>query len=130
VFVHLRGDPLGAGKRLNAVENAARSDLIWDDEARGLCVRAYPDGSHSFIFLYRINGRQRFIRLGRSPGLSLKAARTMARQFCRIVDEGRDPVIDERDRRWMTSFDKFLRHIAEHVSTLPSRSNNPGKTGQ
>ena len=53
----------------------------------------------------------------------------MARQFRRIVDEGRDPVIDERDRRWMTSFDKFFRHIAEHVSALPSRSNNPGKTG-
>jgi hypothetical protein len=45
------------------VESTARSDLIWDDEAPGLCVRVYPDGSNSFIFLYRINGRQRFIRL-------------------------------------------------------------------
>jgi Arm DNA-binding domain len=104
------------------VENAARSDLIWDNEARGLCVRVYPDGSNSFIFLYRINGHQRFVRLGSSPGLSLKTARTMATQLRRIVDEGREPVIDERDRRWMTSFDKFVRHIAEHVSTLESRS--------
>ena len=112
------------------MENATRSDLIWDDEARGLCVRLDPDGSNSFVFLYRINGRQRFIRLGCSPGLSLKAARTMARQLRRIVDEGREPVIDERDRRWMTSFDKFARHIAEHVSRLPSRSNNPGKPGR
>lgn len=98
-------------------ENATRPDLIWDDEARGLCVRVYPDGSNSFIFLYHINGRQRFIRLGCSPGLSLKAARTMAGELRRIVDEGRDPVGDERDRRWFTSFEKFLRHTAEHVST-------------
>ena len=58
----------------DVVENATRPDLIWDDQARGLCVRVYPDGSNSFIFLYHINGRQRFIRIGCSPGLSLKAA--------------------------------------------------------
>ena len=34
----------------DVVENATRPDLIWDDEARGLCVRTYPDGSNSFIF--------------------------------------------------------------------------------
>ena len=101
----------------DVVENATRPDLIWDDEARGLCVRVYPDGSNSFIFLYHINGRQRFIRIGCSPGLSLKAARTRAGELRRIIDEGRDPVGNERDRRWITSFEKFLRHTAEHVST-------------
>jgi hypothetical protein len=101
----------------DVVKNATRPDLIWDDEARGLCVRVYPDGSNSFIFLYHINGRQRFIRIGCSPGLSLKAARTRAGELRRIVDEGRDPVGNERDRRWITSFEKFLRHTAEHVST-------------
>ena len=40
-----------------------RPDLIWDDEARGLCVRVYPDGSNSFIFLYQFNGRQLFWKL-------------------------------------------------------------------
>ena len=99
------------------MENATPANLIWDDEARGLCVRAYPDGSNSFIFLYHINGRQRFIRIGCSPGLSLKAARTRAGELRRIVDEGRDPVGNERDRRWITSFEKFLRHTAERVST-------------
>jgi len=59
--------------------------LIWDDEARGLCVRVYPDGAKSFIFLYHINGRQRFIRIGCSPGLSLKAARNRAQELRRIV---------------------------------------------
>ena len=101
----------------DVVENATRPDLIWDDEARGLCVRVYPDGSNSFIFLYHINGRQRFIRIGCSPGLSLKAARTRAGELRRIVAEGRDPVGNERDRRWITSFEKFLRQTAEHVST-------------
>ncbi len=29
-----------------------------DDEARGLCIRGYGDGSQSFIFVYRIGDRQ------------------------------------------------------------------------
>ena len=41
----------------------------------------------------------------------------MAGELRRIVDEGRDPVGNERDCRWITSFEKFLRHTAEHVST-------------
>ena len=85
--------------------------MIWDDEARGLCVRVYPDGAKSFIFLYHINGRQRFIRSGCSPGLSLKAAQTRAGELRRIVDEGRDPAGNERDRRWITSFEKFYINL-------------------
>jgi hypothetical protein len=99
------------------VENATGSNLIWDDEAHGLCVRVYPDGAKSFIFLYHFNGRQRFIRIGCSPGLSLKAARNRARELRRIVDEGSDPVGNERDRRWTASFEKFLRHVAERMPT-------------
>jgi hypothetical protein len=99
------------------VKNATGSDLIWDDEARGLCVRIYPDGARSFIFRYHFNGRQCFIRIGCCPGLSLKAARNRARELRRIVDEGSDPVANERDRRWTTSFEKFLRHVAELVPT-------------
>jgi hypothetical protein len=59
-----------------------------------------------------------FIRIGCSPGLSLKAARTRAGELRRIVDEGGDPVGNERDRRWITSFEKFLRHTAEHVTKV------------
>jgi Arm DNA-binding domain len=99
----------------DVVENAAGSDLMWDDEARGLCMRVYPDGAKSFIFLYHFDGRQRFIRIGCSPGLSLNAARNRARELRRIVDEGCDPVANERDHRWTTSFEKFLRHVAEHM---------------
>src|SRR6266581_938156 len=60
------------------VETPMRSGLIWDDEARGLCVRVYPGGSQSFIFVYRINDRQRFIRIGRSPRWSFEVARIRA----------------------------------------------------
>jgi Arm DNA-binding domain/GYF domain 2 len=66
----------------------AEADLLWDDEVRGLCVRVYGDGSQSFIFLYRLSGRQRFIRIGRSPGWSLETARIRAQELRSIVDQG------------------------------------------
>ena len=66
----------------------AEADLLWDDEVRGLCVRVYGDGSQSFIFLYRISGRQRFIRIGRSPEWSLGASRIRAQELRSIVDQG------------------------------------------
>src|SRR6266480_3127454 len=69
------------------VETTTRSGLIWDDEARGLCIRAYPDRSQSYIFVYRINDRQRFIRIGRSPRWSLEAARIRAKEYLSIIKQ-------------------------------------------
>ena len=59
------------------VETATRPDLIWDHEARGLCLRVYGDGDKSFMFVYRMNDRQRFIRIGRTPAWSIEAARNV-----------------------------------------------------
>ena len=49
------------------VRRETRPDLVWDNETRGLCVRVYGDGSQSFIFVYRIDDRQHFIRIGKTP---------------------------------------------------------------
>ncbi len=59
--------------------------------------------SKSFIFVYRIGDRQRFLRIGRSPDWSLKAARMRAKELRSIVDQGRDrpsrrPARPSRDR--------------------------------
>jgi hypothetical protein len=42
------------GTNDEVVETATQPDLLWDDEARGLCLRVYGDGAKSFIFVYRI----------------------------------------------------------------------------
>jgi hypothetical protein len=88
-----------AGNHGCVVENATRPDLIWDDEARGLCLRVYGDDSKSFIFVYRIGDRQRFIRIGTSPPWSLEAARARAKELRPIVDQGRDPAAGENRGR-------------------------------
>jgi hypothetical protein len=57
-----------------AEQTERRPDLVWDADARGLCVRVYGDGVKSFIFVYRLNDRQHFIRSGTTPVWSLEAA--------------------------------------------------------
>ena len=76
--------------KVEVVETVARADLLWDD-SRGLCLRIYRDDSKSFVFVYRIGDRQRFIRIGTSPPWSLKAARARTKELRSILDKGRDP---------------------------------------
>jgi hypothetical protein len=93
-----------------------RPDLLWDDEARGLCLRVYGDGSKSFIFVYRIGDRQRFIKIGKSPEWSLEAARTTAKELRSIVDQGRDPANHGRE---IPPVENLIQYIAENLVPKP-----------
>ena len=92
-------------------EAEPQPDLVWDEQARGLCVRIFGNGSKSFFFVYRINDRQRFIRIGRTPVWSLEAAQKRARKLRAVVDEGRDPASYFREP---DPVQNVMRHIAEH----------------
>jgi Arm DNA-binding domain len=94
----------------------AQSDLIWDDNAQGLCIRVYPGDSKSLIFVYRIGDRQRFIRIGTSPPWSLEAARARAKELRSIVDQGRDPARENRGHEFQP-VDDLIQYIAENLGT-------------
>jgi hypothetical protein len=42
-------------------------DLVWDKEAPGLCIRVHGNGTKSFLFVYRMNDRQRLLKIGQTP---------------------------------------------------------------
>jgi hypothetical protein len=92
-------------------EPEPRPDLVWDDQVCGLCVRVYSNGSQSFLFVYRINDHQRFIKIGKSPVWSLEAARKRATKLRAVVDEGDDPA---RELNRIDPVENVMRHIAEH----------------
>jgi Arm DNA-binding domain len=92
-------------------EPEPQPDLVWDDQVRGLCVRIFGNGSKSFFFVYRINDRQHFIRIGKTPVWSLEAAQKRARKLRAIVDEGHDPASYFREP---DPVENVMRHIAEH----------------
>jgi hypothetical protein len=83
---------------LEIAETGTQPDLVWDNEAPGLCVRVHGNGEKSFIFVYRVDARQRFIRIGKSPMRSLEAARKRAKELRAVIDQGGDPRIYNQER--------------------------------
>ena len=110
--VETRATDMGA----EVVETKTRPDLVWDNEAPGLRVRVYGDGAKSFIFVYRLDGRQRFVRIGNTPIWSHEAARSRAKELRSIVNQGRDPASHhERDK--FGPVENVIRYIAEYLRT-------------
>jgi hypothetical protein len=68
-----------------------RPDLVWDNEAPGLCIRVYGNGERSFVFVYRRDGRQHFVRIGTTAKWSLEEARSGAKELRSALDRGHDP---------------------------------------
>ena len=99
------------------METVARTDLLRDDEAPGLCVRVYGDDSKSFIFVYRIGDRQRFIRIGTSPLWSFETARARAKELRSIVDQSRDPARENVGRKTIRPVEDLIQYIAENLVT-------------
>ena len=100
------------------VRRETRSDLVWDNETHGLCVRVYGDGSQSFIFVYRIDHRQHFIRIGKTPIWSLEAARDRAKKLRAILNKGSDPARYQKQNN-VALVEYVIRYIAEHLQTKP-----------
>jgi hypothetical protein len=101
------------------VEAEARPDLIWDNEAPGLCVRVHGNGEKSFIFVYRCDNRQRFVRIGTTPRWSLEGARRWAKELRSAVERGHDPEFYNRERQKMKPVESFIKLIAEAKQSEP-----------
>jgi len=69
----------------------AGQDEHFDAALPGFALRVTPKGTKSFVFFYRVNGKQRRSTLGRYPALSLADARDRAREILRLLDAGEDP---------------------------------------
>jgi hypothetical protein len=98
-----------------AAETKTGPDLIWDKEAPGLCVRVHGNGAQSFLFVYRVTDRQRFIRIGKSPMWSLEAARDWAKELRGVVEQGGDPESYNRERHKLGPVENVIQYIAEQL---------------
>lgn len=72
---------------------------IWDSLLPGFGLRITDRGIKSFIVMYRVNGRQRRMTLGRYPARSLADARVKARDALDLVDHGIDPAEQPETQR-------------------------------
>src|SRR5262249_34223032 len=111
-------------KKLTAeLVRTTSAPLQWDAKVPGLCLRTYAGGTKSFMFIYRILGRERRLTIGQFPIWSVDAARDRAKELRRIVDEGRDPQEEKREaRNAPTVQDLIDRYKAEHLPTKRAKA--------
>jgi integrase len=91
-----------AEKILSAPQcNAAKptNKLYYLNDGAGLRLRIRPDGSRSWIYRYRLNGKEKSIGLGPYPTVSLTRARDKAAENCSLVKNGSNPQLVKRLKR-------------------------------
>ena len=100
-------------------ETGTRPDLVWDNEVPGLCVRVHGNGEKLFIFVYRRDNRQHFVRIGTTPRWSLEGARRWAKELRSAVDQGHDSELYHSERQKIKPVESFIQLIAEAKQSEP-----------
>ncbi len=92
------------GKRaVDALQATGEKQFLWDDELRGFGVQVTPAGTKSYVYQYRMGGREspkRRYTIGRhgSPWTPT-SARTECERLALMVGQGVDPTDTDRERR-------------------------------
>ena len=72
---------------------------IFDNGYPGLAVRLSHGGGRSWVYFYRLHGKQRRLTFGAYPGLSLAEAREAWRTAKAAVERGQDPAAAKADAK-------------------------------
>jgi integrase len=84
--------------------------MIWDQAVTGFAVRILPGGSRTFWFQYRSrSGRNRMVRIGTWPTVSLADARKAAKGLAGQVARREDPAAERQEAKRRDS--STLRHL-------------------
>ena len=116
----------------HAVPPAKGRAELWDSLLPGFGLRMTSAGAKSWVVMYRFEGTKRRLTFGNYPKVSLKDARTTARDALNEVSHGRDPgaakvaarlpqaprdtiehVINEFMKRYMAGKERSPRYIQE-----------------
>jgi len=76
------------------IDSAKPGDILWDDQIKGLHVRAFNEKSSFYLKYKTASGVQRRPKLGDVGAISLSAAREIARDKLTILAKGGDPDAD------------------------------------
>jgi integrase len=68
-------------------------------ESNGFGIRVLPSGVKTWFFIYRIDGKRRFMNLGHYPAVSLSDARRKYRKAFNLYEQGKDPAAVEDQAR-------------------------------
>jgi len=93
-------------RAVDLLQPAVSTQFLWDrggrDSVNGFGVRVTPAGIKSYVFQYRLGGREartRRITIGKHGAWTPDTARSRAKELERMVDAGIDPAEADKERR-------------------------------
>ena len=86
---------------------------LWDTTFPSFGVRVTDKGRKSWVFMYRVGGKQRRLTIGGYPAFSLKQAREEAGEASRLVEKGIDPATVKAERKAKTEQPNTFKMIAD-----------------
>lgn len=78
-------------KQLDGIKPTGRTYRLYDGDRSGFGAQVTAKGAVTFFQQYRVEGKRRFLNLGRYPDAKLAEAREKASEARRLVQEGKDP---------------------------------------
>src|SRR6516162_2998204 len=103
-------------KTVNLPLPAGKADhLVFDDMIPGFGLRIREGGSKSWIFQYKLGGKQRRMVLGRATAIKAEKARKIAEQYHAQVGRGQDPAGEKAVRKVeaANTLDELVRRYLE-----------------
>lgn len=98
-------------------------------DGRGLSLDILPSDIRSWIFRYRLNGKQERVTLGKYPDLSLADARRKRDSLAGNVDKGKSPAKEKKLERAGRSSDPTLEEFCHRYyrEQVAPRLKSPGE---
>jgi integrase len=88
-------------RAVDAMRAGPRNDFLWDTETKGFGVKITPAGKRVYILQYRLGGAgtktQRYT-IGAHGTWTPETAEKEAKRLLALVDQGKDPADDKRQR--------------------------------
>jgi integrase len=109
-------------KNAKAPDGKAQIDR-WDATIPGLSIRVTAKGTKTFSFKYRdANGRERRIKIGRFPDLTLAEARKIAQTHRSEIANGGNPAEKKKHNKVGTLSGLVLEFLERHASKNKSKA--------
>lgn len=94
--------------------------IVDEREGAGFGIRVTPGGVKTWFYIYRFDGKRRFMNLGHYPAVSLANARSKHREALKTVEAGKDPMgqadaEEEARRKAPTVADLVAEYIEKHA---------------